>query len=316
MKRLQELPEIAARQLGGLEAGPTLLCKVKLSAAEASRKKARPIWQPILAACAALVLCVGAVSAALNGLNTTPEDETETARISMIASHSAGEGEVLEEEPAVSADVPRNSLSMKAGGSASGALFANGDGSSFPHITAGGATYRMLASPTGISSSMLGEALGKVGEFNIEPALGTSEIVSNTVALNQTVYAVAGMNGAMIAAEVGGSLRVFQRVSYAGTAIIGGESLRDTLCGEDDARALRWEGIGEITDEDTVNALMSILLDGSDYRSTGMSGSGSLQIELKNGLTLQLLVGDDTVSACGTWDCPDFFEAFHEAVGR
>ena len=47
-----------------------------------------------------------------------------------------------------------------------------------------------------------------------------------------------------------------------------------------------------------------------------MSGSGSLHIGLTNGLTLQLLVGDDTVSACGTWSCPEFFESFHEAIGH
>ena len=45
-----------------------------------------------------------------------------------------------------------------------------------------------------------------------------------------------------------------------------------------------------------------------------MSGAGSLLIGLKNGLTLQLLVSDESVSACGTWSCPDFFEAFDEAV--
>ena len=61
---------------------------------------------------------------------------------------------------------------------------------------------------------------------------------------------------------------------------------------------------------------MEKLLGGADYQSTGMSGKGSLQIGLQNGLTLQLLVGEDTVSACGTWSCPDFFEAFHEAMGK
>ena len=34
MKRLEQLPEMAQRQLGGLEATPTLLCKIKLEAAE------------------------------------------------------------------------------------------------------------------------------------------------------------------------------------------------------------------------------------------------------------------------------------------
>lgn len=34
MKKLEQLPEIAARQLGGLEATPAMLAKIKLKAAE------------------------------------------------------------------------------------------------------------------------------------------------------------------------------------------------------------------------------------------------------------------------------------------
>ena len=34
MKKLEQLPEIAARQLGGLDATPALLAKIKLKAAE------------------------------------------------------------------------------------------------------------------------------------------------------------------------------------------------------------------------------------------------------------------------------------------
>ena len=73
------------------------------------------------------------------------------------------------------------------------------------------------------------------------------------------------------------------------------------------------EGVGTVEDADA-QALMQTLLDNASYQSTGMSGSGSLHIGLTNGLTLQLLVGDDTVSACGTWSCPEFFEAFAAAV--
>ena len=39
-----------------------------------------------------------------------------------------------------------------------------------------------------------------------------------------------------------------------------------------------------------------------------------MQIGLTNGLTLQLLAGEDAVSACGSWSCPDFYEAFAEAI--
>ena len=41
MKRLENLSEIASRQLGGLEATPTLLARVKLEAAE--RQKPRSV---------------------------------------------------------------------------------------------------------------------------------------------------------------------------------------------------------------------------------------------------------------------------------
>ena len=76
------------------------------------------------------------------------------------------------------------------------------------------------------------------------------------------------------------------------------------------------DGVGMVDSVEDAQSLMQTLLDTSDYQSTSMSGSGSLKIGLSNGLTLQLLVGDDAVSACGTWSCPDFFEAFHEAAGR
>jgi hypothetical protein len=59
---------------------------------------------------------------------------------------------------------------------------------------------------------------------------------------------------------------------------------------------------------------MQVLLDDADFYSTGSSGKNSLQIGLANGLVLQLLVGDDSISACGSWSCPGFFEAFGETA--
>jgi hypothetical protein len=122
------------------------------------------------------------------------------------------------------------------------------------------------------------------------------------------------MKGTMIAANISGSLRVFQRVSYAGTATIGGESLSDVLCSADQVDWLRYGGM-TISGADA-QALMQTLLDDADFQSTSMTGTDSLQIGLTNGLILQLLVGDDTVSACGTWSCPGFFEAFAEITGQ
>ena len=313
MKRLEQLPEVANRQLGGLTATSTLLAKAKLRAAEMRQPRRRGIsWRPALAVCAALVLCVGAALWASDG-HVPGVQPTPTQNV--LGSRSAGDSHPSTAAPRTAGDVPVGSLSMSAGSASSNqTLFAQGQGQSFPLITMDGATYRMLQSPTGISSSLLGEELGQVTEFNVEPALGTSGMVSNVVARGETVYAISGMSGALVAAQVDGSTRVFQRVSYAGTAIIGSETLADTLCDPADVEWMELAGTGRISDVATAQQLMQILVDYADYQSTAMSGSGSLLIGLKNGLTLQLLVSDESVSACGTWSSPDFFEAFDEAV--
>jgi len=313
VKALNQLPEIAARQLGGLAADAQLKARIKLNAAESKTHNYRTTarWQIALSVCAALVLCVGGVLWAMQPATTN------TALLpggSVIDSHPAGNA-VVTQAPVTSADLPHGSITMSTGiiGNDT-SIFASGQGSSFPLITVGGATYRLLSFPDGISSSLLGTKLGEVSEFNIEPALGSGDIVSNTVGQGSAVYAVNGMDGAMVAAEVGGSLRVFQRVSYAGTATIGGETLEDTLCKPGNVAWMTLSGHGGVEGE-AAQELMRILLRDADFQSTGMSGSGSLKIGLTNGLTLQLAVGDDTISACGTWSCPAFFEAFYQIVG-
>ena len=68
--------------------------------------------------------------------------------------------------------------------------------------------------------------------------------------------------------------------------------------------------------DDPVQAqqLMHTLFDLADYQGTAFSAGASMQIGLHNGLVLQLMAGEDTISACGIWSCPDFFEAFADAV--
>jgi len=312
MKRLETLPEIAQRQLGGLEATPTLMAKIKLEAAEKrSPVKSAQVLRPVLAVCCALVLCVGAVAS----LTGSEDAALPQASPSMLTNRSAGSEAVPTEAPRMLGDVPAGSITMSAGiRRSAGTLFAEFGSTSFPLITLNGATYRLLDSPSAISSSLLGRELGSVTEFNIEPALGSGGVVSNVVARGEKVYAVSGMDGALAAAHVDGSLRVFQRVSYAGTAVIGKETLADTLCSADQVKWIEVSSLGRVSDISKAQQLMETLLEYADYTGTAMSGSGSMQIGLQNGLTLQLLTGDDTVSACGSWSCPDFFEAFAEAV--
>ncbi len=307
MKRLDTLPQIAQRQLAGLEASAVILAKAKLQSAEKNTPKsmARRL-RPVMAFCAALIVCVGAVTALWPETSVTGDVQR-----SMIDSHSAGMRSVPTQKPSTLADVPSGVISMSAGARRSEeTLFANLGSAAFPLITLDGATYRLLVYPDGIDESMLGEELGTVSEFNVEPALGRGGVVSNAAALGEVVYAVDGMKGKLVCARVDGALRVFQRVGYAGSALLGEETLADTLCAPEDVLWIEVGGMGYVDDPAMVMSLMETLLTYADYQGTSLSGTGSMQIGLKNGLTLQLLVGEDTVSACGTWSCPDFFESF------
>ena len=177
-----------------------------------------------------------------------------------------------------------------------------------------GRYYRLLTNPTAISSSMRGEALGAVDTFTSEPALAQGGVISNIVPLGEAVYAVRGMNGAAVAANVNGALRVFQRVSYGNSALKGKETLADTLGGAQ-AIALELTGVGTVTDPATAQKLFDILLKNAQLeRAGGSETAQSLLIGLKNGLVLQMSVRDESLMACGTWLCPEFFEAFKNEV--
>ena len=150
--------------------------------------------------------------------------------------------------------------------------------------------------------------------YTSEPALTSGGIVSNVVPQGETVYSVNGMSGAMVAANVDGSMRVFQRVSFGNTALKGGEGLADTLRAGN-AVAMELTGVGTVTDAATAQSLYNTLIGNATLARSGASETGaSLLIQLSNGLTLQMAVRDESVMACGTWSCPEFFEAFAAAV--
>ena len=110
MKRLDNLPEIASRQLSGLEASPTLLAKIKLEAAEKKQPRTiRAFVRPALAVCAALVLCVAAVSTLMpdGALVVTPQPTQN-----VLDSHAAGVEQQPTAEPRSQDEVPSGSISM------------------------------------------------------------------------------------------------------------------------------------------------------------------------------------------------------------
>ena len=105
MKKLEQLPEIAARQLGGLEATPALLAKIKLKAAE-ERTPRKPAWKSVAALATAFVLlAVGAVS-----WQFLPK-ETSSGDGELMHTRSAGV-EIRETEVPVTADLPSGSITL------------------------------------------------------------------------------------------------------------------------------------------------------------------------------------------------------------
>ena len=306
-ERLRTLQTIAAES--GLEADERL--KRRILRAVQEKKAPRRAFAPRLAAalCAAAVL-IGAVAFALPALRGGEPAATQTP---LIESYPAGSVTIGEK---TALDVPAGSITIRASKNPSyRSIWAPMSGGNFPLIGVNGRYYRLLTNPTSISSSLLGQSLGTVDAFTSEPALADRNgICSNVVAAGETVYAVSGMNGAMVAANVNGQTRVFQRVSFGDNALIGKETLADTLKASN-AVALELSGVGTVNDASAAQRLVKILTDNASFlRAGGSESNQSLLIQLSNGIVLQMAVNGERLIACGTWACPEFFEAFQEAM--
>ena len=233
---------------------------------------------------------------------------------SAIVTHTGGEPS-LDNIATVALDVPQGSMviSQRAKPAYRG-VWASASGANFPLICVEGRYYRLLTNPTDLGNDLLGKALGTVDTYTSEPALASSGIVSNTAKEGTKVYAVSGMKDAMVAAEVDGKMRAFQRVSFGSSALVGGETLANTLKA-DKVVAMELTKVGTVTDKTEAQKLYKILTDNAFLARAGASEtSSSLLIQLENGLVLQMAVRDESVMACGTWNCPEFFEAFEKAV--
>ena len=109
-------------------------------------------------------------------------------------------------------------------------------------------------------------------------------------------------------------MRLFQRVSFNGNALKGSETLADVMQLSGHVASIELSGVGTITDASVCADLISLLLNDATYESSGsLSAKQSLLIELDNGLVYQFTVKNDKIASCGTWSCPEFFEAFEAA---
>ena len=306
-ERLHTLPDIAENS--GLNADEQLKRKI-LRAAREKETPRRAFAPRLAAALCALIVLIGAGAFALPGLRGNDPVATQTP---LIESHPAGSLSVGEK---TALDVPAGSITIRSSKNPSyRSIWAPMSGGNFPLIGVNGRYYRLLTNPTSVSGSLLGQSLGTVDTFTSEPALaGRNGVCSNVVAQGETVYAVSGMNGALAAANVNGQMRVFQRVSFGDSALVGGESLADTLKASNPV-ALELSGVGTVNDASAAQRLVSILVKNASFlRAGGSETNQSLLIQLSNGIVLQMAVNGERLIACGTWACPEFFEAFQEAM--
>ena len=305
--KLDQLPQVAEETLGGLKADASLYMNIRQRAQAPARKPAFPLRRAVALACSlVLMITLGVI-----GIGGFPGDEKALPKIMTQAAGTLPEGAVLR-----AWDLPRGSISLGQPGSVPEyqGVWARASGGNFPLIRVNGAFYRLLSNPTSIDSSMLGASLGSVEVFTDEPALdSTAQTLSNVVPAGTQVSQISGMQGTAVAAQLDGKTRVFQRVSFSGSALLGGEGLSSTLQGS--VVGLQLSGVGTVTDPGQVSSLMNMLLGESSYQSSSTrSTDQALLIQYSNGIVLQMSVKDNSLIACGTWSNPGFIEAFAQAA--
>ena len=313
---LDRLGPVTDEMLAGLHADQQMKMRIRAAAEGKTRKAARPVQRAFVPAlcCAALaVVCVGAVG--LRGVSAP-----QTAQIAQIETIAAGDAAdsaatmmLRSTQVADLGDHARVTASAVKHTS----LFAEGK-DNIPLVAVDGAVYRMLTKPEDVSNSQLGDSLGDVALFNEQPSLASAEELSaglsNVAQKGTVIYSVKGLEKTtVVAAEVGGHMRLFQRVSYAGKGP-GKQSLEDTFSVRGKVKKLELSGVGTL-EGDTANVVMNVLLDNAALKAADMAAKKqSLTVTLENGLKLQLGVSGDTLTGCGGWSCPEFFDAFEAAL--
>lgn len=312
IKELERLAPTADEMLSGLHADEAMKRRILFAANEKTKRRApMPRLVPALCCAALAIACVSAFAPRLSG---TAVDTAATPMPVSIDSIAAG-GEQAAPMTRM-ADVSGTARVRAAGGS-SDSLFASTSGD-IPLVAVNGAVYRMLSTPTNVESSLLGDAVGTVSTTTDEPSLADDSAMtgglSNVAEAGQTIYAVSGVDvNTAVACEVGGNMRLFQRVSYAGKGP-GGQGLEDTFSVRGQVAELTLSGVGTLIG-DAANDAAAVLLDHATLKSADSSArKQTLTVTLTNGLKLQLGVSGDTVSACGKWSCPEFFEAFESGL--
>lgn len=301
--KLDQLHQVAEETLGGLKAGPGLLYRAQKKVQQRQAPLPQRRMHRGLAMALSLVLVLG-----LAYLTFPKPGQPVVHPVETIAAGSPS----LPEGSQTRADLPRGSLTLsKAQVPEYQGVWARGSGANFPLIRIDGRYYRLLTHPKDVSG-IIGSQIGQVSVFENEPALDNSgSVLSNAVPADTPVYAVSGMGQSVVAAPMDGQTRLFQRVSFAGNGLTGGESLRDAL--PSGAVALQLSGVGTISEPALVSQLLDTLYHQSVYLGAhSKRGDQALLVQYSNGIVLQLAVSGDELSGPGTFSSPDFIRMFKE----
>ncbi len=308
--KLNHLAPVADEMLAGLQADEAMRLRVVRAARAKTQpgKKNMKRFAPAAAFALAAVVCVGIATTQLE--SRIPSTPVQPVTI----------GEIAAGEPVISgartvADLG-DGASVRMARSGGGSLFAEG-GAEIPVVTVNGNVYRMLVSPQDIGGGMLTK-MGSVSVTTDQPSLASdaemNQGLSNVAKVNAAIYSVNGLHtSTAIAAEVNGSVRLFQRVSYAGKGPTS-SAFADTFSVRGRVKSMVLDGMGEVSGS-AANEVIGVLLDRASLKSAdGGSARQYLTVTLDNGLKLQLGVSGDTLIGCGAWSCPEFFEAFEKAM--
>ncbi|NLB90866.1 MAG: hypothetical protein GX786_06585 [Clostridiales bacterium] len=314
-KKLEQLPEIVDRSLGGIEANPSLRYKILSAAAETkTEEKKKPFFSrfsvPLTAVSACLVLVVIGFTVFPNLFSTSVSQPEATN--ALLGHSAAGQQEPVLQERTLS----QGTMSIGAGSFSSADSLWVSAGDTFPLISMNGKFYRQMNQKVLYDAQLSGH-IGSVENFTQEPALAsTFGNMSNVVEEGEGIFAVSQLGDGVIAAKVNDSMTLFQRISFAGNAIFSEETLAQTLgFSAEDVLSISLSEVGTISDEAVAQKLVTTLTQNATYASSSLgSGKQVLLFTLRNGITLQMYVDDDVFSACGSWDCPGFSQAFAEAV--
>lgn len=317
LKMLEHLAPIADEMLAGLQAGEGMKRRiVQAAGVQAAPKRSARAFVPAICCASLAVACVSIIGLRLGNMGSLGDRASVGSEPGTVAIGAIAAGDTSAQEPVSVAELG-NGVSVRAVAPQGESLFASGAGD-MPLLTVDGAVYRMLATPQDVGSALIGETVGQVAAHVQEPSLASREEMqaglSNIAQAGTDIYAVADMaSTTLVAADVDGKTRLFQRVSYAGDGP-GSQTLEDTFSVRGKAKLLELSGVGTLEGE-TANAVIDVLLDNATLKSADATARRqTLTVTLESGIKLQLGVSGDTLCGCGGWSCPEFFEAFDAAL--